>query len=201
MIYIEPSEEQKVAFIQKLRATYNKCLKDSSKKEDEFEKCKACKDHFKSYLKPLNEDISEGYRLRSDVIKYISDYCGVNEWMATEFLLSIGDDDDLINELCKWMSPCLLSDKTKGYPTIKEKREFMYKTKQGTSSFDNCLDCKRKFKKRLEQVAPKPFIINENVKQETKTFTNVQYDWIWGKENKKQFIQRVCNIMGSCKSD
>ena len=72
-----------------------------------------------------------------------------------------------------------------------------HKMKKG-KSFEDCFDCKKKFTQRLNAVAPKPFIINENVKKVTKQFTNVDENWIFGIENKQEYIQRVCGIMGSC---
>lgn len=198
IIYIEPTEKQKFAFFQKLRRTYSNCFLNKANAAH-FEECKVCKDHLNAYLKPLKEDIQNGYHLREDVVKYIADFCGIDEQMAAKFLISIGDEDDIIIELCKYMSPCQLTQKTKGYPSDKQKKEFKHKMKQGTS-FEDCFDCKRKLSQRLNQIAPKPFIINDNVKNETKKFTNVPENWIFGAEDKQEYIQRVCGIMGSCKS-
>ena len=107
---VEPTEKQKSAFMEKMRETYSKCSKRSrDDATDEFEQCKACKSQLKSYLRPLDEDIKEGYHLRQDVVAYIANFCGIEQHVAIDFLLSVDQNDDLIQELCKWMSPCKLS--------------------------------------------------------------------------------------------
>merc|ERR1712228_728225 len=102
-----------------------------------------------------------------------------------------------IKELCKWMSPCTLSDKTKAYPTNEQKKLFKYNLKK-EANFEECFDCKRKFGKKLKSLAPKPFILNKNVKNATKQFTKIEDDWLWGKEDQREYIERICGIMGVC---
>ena len=92
---------------------------------------------------------------------------------------------------------CGTTDETKAYPTDAQRKKFEYDPKK-EANFEECFDCKRKFKKKLKSIAPKPFILNKNVKNATKQFTKIDDVWVWGKEDEREYIERVCGIMGVC---
>ena len=62
--------------------------------------------------------------------------------------------------------------------------------------FEACLECKDKFGKRLGTPAPK-FVVNGNVESETVGFTGVD-DWWYGTEKQREYVERVCGVMGVC---
>ena len=40
--------------------------------------------------------------------------------------------------------------------------------------------------------------MNKSVQSATKEFTKMEQDWIWGTEDRREYIERVCGIMGVC---
>ena len=100
----------------------------------------------------------------------------------------------------------IYKDETISYPSRRHKRKWINKWRKehkklskGKGYFHKCLYCKKKFAKQLEPITATPFIVSQKVQQATKDFTQVEEPWLFGKEDKNEYIERVCTIMGACK--